>query len=142
MIIKKVKPLFDYIVTTMDKYEDDVMINNALIDSNKSKGMLKEIQKVVAVGNAASSYIKEGDLVAINPTRFAVPKRNKDSWVNDIEGNNPVLTYRFDTIEIDNQDYLFLQTRDIKYIVEEYSTEDESESTKKSIILPENKIIV
>lgn len=142
MIIKKVKPLFDYIVTTMDKYEDDVMINNALIDSNKSKGMLKEIQKVVAVGNAASSYIKEGDLVAINPTRFAVHKRSKDSLVNDIEGNNPVLTYRFDTIEIDNQDYLFLQTRDIKYIVEEYSTEDESESTKKSIILPENKIIV
>lgn len=142
MIIKKIKPLFDYIVTTMDKYEDDVMINNALIDSNKSKGMLKEIQKVVAVGNAASSYIKEGDLVAINPTRFAVYKRSKDSLVNDIEGNNPVLTYRFDTIEIDNQDYLFLQTRDIKYIVEEYSTEDESNKTKKSIILPENKIIV
>lgn len=142
MIIKKIKPLFDYIVTTMDKYEDDVMINDALIDSNKSKGMLKEIQKVVAVGNAASSYIKEGDLVAINPTRFAVYKRSKDSLVNDIEGNNPVLTYRFDTIEIDNQDYLFLQTRDIKYIVEEYSTEDESNKTKKSIILPENKIIV
>ena len=142
MIIKKIKPLFDYIVTTMDKYEDDVMINDALIDSNKSKGMLKEIQKVVAVGNAASSYIKEGDLVAINPTRFPVYKRSKDSLVNDIEGNNPVLTYRFDTIEIDNQDYLFLQTRDIKYIVEEYSTEDESNKTKKSIILPENKIIV
>ena len=39
--IKKIKPMFTALVTTMDTYEEDETIGN-LIDSSRRKGTLKE----------------------------------------------------------------------------------------------------
>lgn len=40
--IKKLRPMFTNIVTTMNLYEDDMTTKSGLIDASKQKGALKE----------------------------------------------------------------------------------------------------
>jgi hypothetical protein len=134
--VKKIKPMFTAIVTTMDKYEKPVMING-LIDTSREVGSIKEYQKVLAVGTSVTS-IKIGDLVCVNPSRYAVRKFDENSIKNDIM-YNPVTTYNFNVIDIDGEKCLLLQDRDIDFIIEEYEEEQEIES---SIIQPKNDIII
>lgn len=134
--VKKIKPMFTAIVTTMDKYEKPVMING-LIDTSREVGSIKEYQKVLAVGTSVTS-IKVGDLVCVNPSRYAVRKFDENSIKNDIM-YNPVTTYNFNVIDIDGEKCLLLQDRDIDFIIEEYEEEQEIES---SIIQPKNDIII
>ena len=49
--VKKIKPMFTALITTMDKYEHDKHTNIGLIDSAKQQGTLKEYQKGLAVGD-------------------------------------------------------------------------------------------
>ena len=135
--IKKIKPLFTALVTTADIYENDASDNGVLI--TKQKGTLKEYQTVLAVGSTVRD-IKVGDLVSINPERFAVHKRDKNSLANDIEGGNPVLEYRFDIRELDGKPVLFLQDRDIEFVIEDYEPEEEKKPSP--LIVPNNEIIV
>ena len=59
MKIKKIKPLFNSLITTMDKYEEDVT-NNGIIDTKRQEGSLKEYQTVIAVGTTVRD-IKVGN---------------------------------------------------------------------------------
>ena len=70
IVIKKLKPMFTSIVTTMDKYDDDILVDG-LIDGTRKKGTIKEYQRVLAVGTVVQG-IKEGDLVCINPQRYGI----------------------------------------------------------------------
>ena len=92
----------------------------------------------MAVGSSVRD-IKVGDLVSINPTRFAVHKRDKNSLANDIEGGNPVLEYKFDIRIIDDKPVLLLQDRDIEFVIENWEPVEE----KKSVIIqpPKPEII-
>lgn len=133
--IKKIKPMFTALITTMDKYEKDVVIGN-LIDVSKREGSLKEYQKVLAVGNSVRD-IKVGDLVCVNPTRFAVKKHQEGSLKDGIITDNPTITYNFDVVEMDGKQCLLLQDRDINFIIEEY--EEVPEPTSSHLIMPEEK---
>ena len=54
--------------------------------------------------------------------------------------DNPVITYNFDTVEMDGKQCLLLQDRDIEYIIEDY---EEVPDPAPSVIEPvENKLIV
>lgn len=128
----KVKPLFNKIITTMDTYEED-QVSNGIIDTRKTKGSLKEYQTVVAVGTTVHN-IKEGDIVSINPTRYAVMKHNEKSMKNGIIGDNMVMGYKFNTITINDKEHLMLCDQDIDFIVEE--CEDVEDST---VIVEQNK---
>ncbi len=121
----KVKPLFNKIITTMDTYEED-QVSKGVIDTRKTKGSLKEYQTVVAVGTTVHN-IKEGDIVSINPTRYAVMKHNEKSIKNGIIGDNMVMGYKFNTITINDKEHLMLDDQDIDFIIEEY--EDVEDST-------------
>ena len=136
--VKKIKPMFTALITTMDLYEVDGVTKGGLIDSTKQKGTVKEYQKVVAVGDSVRS-IKVGDLVCIDATRFAVRKHKDNSIKTDIEGGNPVLEYRFDIVEMDGKNYMLLQDRDIQFIIDEY---EEIEEPKKSSLVQPPAIIV
>ena len=57
--VKKIKPMFTALITTMDKYEKDVKIGG-LIDTARQQGGLKEYQKVLAVGSSVRN-IKVGN---------------------------------------------------------------------------------
>lgn len=115
--IKKIKPLFNMIITTCDKYNSDVRLAGTnLIDSSKSNAV-KEYQKVLAVGPAVRG-IQEGDVVFINPNRYKVVKHKEGSLEDGIIKDNPVIGYRFETIEVDGQECLVLFDNDIKFVAE------------------------
>lgn len=116
-VIKKVKPLFTSLVTTCNKVDNVFIKGTNIIDSTKDTDTIDEIQEVVSVGDMVRG-IQVGDLVKINPTRFAVKKHQPTSMKDGVIGDNPVLTYNFNIIEIDDKSYLYLQDRDIDYVVE------------------------
>lgn len=130
--VKKIRPLYTSIVTTMDKYEEDEY-NGSLIDSTKTKGTLKEYQKVIAVGDLVKN-IQVGDLVCINPSRYAVKKHKEGSLKDGVVTDNPVITYNFNVVELNGVPHLLLSDRDIEFVVEDY---DET-----SIIMPEEKKLI
>lgn len=134
--VTKIKPLFDHLLITADRFEKD-MVHNGVILANK--GDLKLWQTVVAVGSVVRD-IKVGDKVMINPNDFAVKKYNKNSVQNDLD-NNPVLTYNFPFETVDDEkgnpkDYLYISDRNVKYVFEGIEKDD-------SLILPgKTKLIV
>lgn len=137
--VKKIKPLFTAIITTMEKYEEDVRTASGLIDTTKQQGGLKEYQTVLAIGDSVRT-IKVGDLVCVNPTRFAVKKHQAGSLKDGIVTDNPVVTYNFDVVEMDGKQCLLLQDRDIDFVIEEY--EEIPDPIPSTIIQPEKKLII
>lgn len=129
--IKKIRPMFTSLITTMDKYEQDKLTDGGLIDTSKQQGTLKEYQIVLAVGDSVRG-IKVGDLVCVNPARFAVRKHDKGSMRDGIITDNPVVTYNFDVVEMDDKQCLLLQDRDIEYVIEDY--EEIPDPTPSSLI--------
>lgn len=131
--IKKIKPLFNYLITTMDKYEEDGKSGDLII---KQAGTLKEYQHVIAVGPMVKE-IKEGDLVMIDPTRYAVKKHQEGSLKDGVITDNPIVGYNFRTVEIEEEDYLLLTDSDIRYIVEDYE-----EETPALITIPKQELVL
>lgn len=131
--------MFNRIITTMDTYEEDQK-NGTVIDSRKMKGSIKEYQTVVAVGDTVRG-IKEGDVVCINPIRYAVMKHNDKSLQSGVIGDNPVVGYKFNTITIDGKEHLFLYDQDIDFIALE--SEEVKDVAGPTVIMPDKpKIIV
>ena len=133
--IKKVKPLFNNIITTGNKFEKDVVEKGVI---TAKKGDLKLWQKVLAVGSVVRD-IKVGDMVMINPKGYEERKYDKNSLQNDMD-NNPVLRYSFNWITIDDdkgnpQNCLFLFDRDILYVFE-------GEEKAESIIMPDKQKLI
>ena len=129
--------MFTALITTMDKYEQD-MTTGGLINVTKMQGGLKEYQTVLAVGGSVRD-IKVGDLVCVNPTRFAVKKHQEGSLKDGVISDNPVTTYNFDVVEMDGKQCLLLQDRDIDFIIEEW---EEIPDNPSPIIQPEKKKLI
>lgn len=136
--VKSIKPLFTSLITTMDKYEQDKITDGGLIDASKQQGTLKEYQTVLAVGDSVRN-IKVGDLVCVNPARFAVRKHEKGSMRDGVITDNPVVGYNFDIVEMDGKNCLLLQDRDIEFIIEDF--EEVPDSIPPSLIQPDNTLV-
>ena len=136
--VKKIKPMFTALITTMDKYEKDVKIGG-LIDTTRQQGGLKEYQKVLAVGSSVRD-IKVDDIVCVNPARFAVRKHQAGSLKDGVVTDNPVTTYNFDVVEMDGKQCLLLQDRDIDFIIEEW--EDVPDPAPSPLINPAEKKLI
>lgn len=136
--IKKIKPMFTAIVTTMDKYDSN-SLKGGIIDISRIQGSVKEYQTVLAVGNSVRD-VKVGDVVCINPTRFAVKEHKEGSLKDGVITDNPTVRYNFDVIEIDDKPCLLLQDRDIDFIIEEY--EELPDIISCDIIKPEEKKLI
>lgn len=126
----------NYLVTTKEEYTDDDIRKGGLI--TKVRGSLKEYQKVVAIGPMVRN-IQVGDLVCINPKRYAKRKYQEGSLKDGVIAENPVVSYNFNVIELDHVSHLLLTDQDIDFVIEE--SEDE-EVQENPIIIPERKIIV
>ena len=133
--IKKIKPMFTTIVTTMDKYEEYSITKGGIIDGSKAVGSLKEYQTVIAVGSTVRD-IAVGDVVWVNPKRFAKPKHTPGSLKDGVITDNVTESYTFDVIKLDGKDCLLLQDRDIEFVVEEY---DETEEAPPSQLIHPQK---
>ena len=121
MKVKKVKPLFDHIITTMDRYTISQDSLTGVIDVKTANNAVKEYQTVVEVGPAVKD-IKVGDIVCINPRNYARPTHNK-KWSGLSEDNikdQVIVKYDFPVITISDEDYMLLYERDIDFIVEDW----------------------
>lgn len=139
MVVKKIRPMFTKILVTMNKYEEDQKAG-PLINTLKMAGTVKDYQTVIAVGNN-SAGLKEGDVVVIDPTRYAVMKHEKGSLKDGVIEDNPVIGYNFPVININGKDCMLLDTSDVSYVIEEYENDTpESRAAKAGIYTPGNKI--
>lgn len=129
--IKKVKPMFNAIITTMNRYEDDDDSDTLI---KNTSGSLKEYQTVVAVGGNVRD-IKVGDVVQIDPSRYAQKQHREDSLKNGVVSDNPVMSYNFKTVLIDGEQCLLLYDSDISYIIEEYEEVNEPSTTSQELEL-------
>lgn len=136
--IKKLKPMFNHLITTMEKYEEDV-ITGGIIDTNKQKGSVKEYQKVVAVGSFVKE-IKVGDMVLINPKNYRILKHEKGSLKDGVVTDNPVVGYNIPIVEINGESFMHLNDNDIEYVIEDY--EEVVDPKPSTIITPPTDIIV
>ena len=134
--IKKIRPMANYLVTTKEEYTEDDVKKGGLI--TKMIGSLKEYQKVVAIGPMVRG-IQVGDIVCINPKRYAKYKHQPGSLKDGVITDNPVVAYNFNVIELDHIPHLLLTDQDIDFIIEE---SEEEEVKEAPIIVPKKKIIV
>lgn len=137
--IKRIQPMANYLVTTKHEYTEEDIKKEGLI-SSKIVGSLKEYQTVIAVGPMVRN-IKEGDLVCINPRRYAMKKYQEGSLKDGVIQENPVIKYNFNVIELDHVDHLLLTDQDIDFVILE-SVEEEPPTPKQKLIVPNKKIIV
>lgn len=131
--------MFTALITTMDKYEADMVEGGLITDLNKRQGGLKEYQRVLAIGSSVRD-IKVGDLVCVNPTRFAVKQHQAGSLKDGVVTDNPTIKYNFDVVEMDGKQCLLLQDRDIDFIIEEY--EEVPDPAPSPLIKPEEKRLI
>lgn len=132
--IKKIKPLFNMLVTTCNKYDANIKIAGTdLLDSTKAD-TIKEYQTVIAVGPSVRG-IEVGDVVFINPARYIVRKHQEGSLKDGVITDNPVIGYKFETVEVDGEVLLLLFDNDIKFTatIEEFNE-------NPTIVLPDNKL--
>lgn len=135
--VKKIKPLFNRLLVTMNKYTEDVKKNGFI---NIQAGTLKEYQTVISVGSTVRD-IKEGDVVLINPARYAVRKHQEGSLKDGVVTDNPVTSYNFNLVEIEEETYILLYDQDIDYIIEDYEQLEDTKGDNK-IVVPSKEIIV
>ena len=121
MIIKAIKPMFTAVVTTMDKYTADDFKGKLITNLNEVNGAVKEYQTVVAVGTQVRD-IAVGDIVKINPMRYAVRKYAEDSVKKDLLGQK-IEGFNFPEVELNGIPHLYLQQNDIEYVVTEWEDE-------------------
>lgn len=124
--------MFNGIITTMEKYEEDVVDNGVI---TRHKGAIKEFQKVVAIGNQVRE-VKVGDLIKIDPDAYKVLKHKEGSLKDGVIEDNVVIGYNFKTVKIDGINHLYIYDRDVEYIISDYEEMDTS-----GIIKPNKGII-
>lgn len=122
--IKKIKPMANRVLTTCALYNEAVE-NNGIIDSSKEEGSIREYQKVIACGPTVRD-VKVGDLVVINPTRYAKMKHKEGSLKDGVITDNPVVSYDFPILLVNDTPCLYIYDSDVDFVIKEYEEVDAS----------------
>lgn len=133
--ITKVKPRHTTVLTTGDKYEEDLKMGGVII---ANKGSLKPYQTVLAIGSMVRD-IEVGDRVMVDYTAYEVKRYDKNSIQNDMD-NNKTIRLELPWVTItdekgENHDNLMLDERDIKFVFE-------GEEKNESIIVPDKPKLI
>ena len=119
--LKKITPTFNHILTTKNLRDHDEYDKGVL---RFPAGSTKEWQTVIAVGPTVKNC-KEGDLIMVDPTRYAIMKHQDGSLKDGIVADNPVVAYNIPIIMMDDKEYMYLFDTDIQFVINEYEeTED------------------
>lgn len=119
MKIRRIRPMFNRIVTTMDTYAEDKKVNGII---QAFKGSLKECQTVLETGPTVRD-IKPGDMVHVDLTRYMSIQHKDKSLRNDIIGDAVKVSYNLNTIEMEDGTFLLLYDQDVDYIIESWDAE-------------------
>lgn len=122
--IKKIKPIFNQVITTRNMYSGNETTASGVL-LGKTSSTIKEWQTVLAVGPAVKG-IEVGDIVYINPKRYAVVqhKNGRLDKVNNIQQDNMHVSYAipsrpiYDREDGSCRDVLILFDNDIELVVE------------------------
>ena len=121
------RPLFTGVIVTATKYVGDVKTaGGLLLDTTRMDGGLNPYQTIVAVGNMCKDILHEGDVVKINFKRYAKAKHTPGA-IDEAENkqfDNMSITYEIPMVVIDGQEYLFIQSNDIEYVVDDYDVDE------------------
>jgi hypothetical protein len=120
LVLKKIKPLGDSVITTGERY-DQVYTDGGLLDPSKS-GQFKEYQVVLfAAESAVARGIKPGDTVYVNFYNYARPvQKRMNSVQHEMEEHyNQELVFHIPVLDIDKKECLDLRVNDIKFVIEE-----------------------
>ncbi len=125
--IKKVRPLFTGVITTAKRYVgmQSAKKGSLILDTRKMDGSMNPYQIVYSVGGTVRD-IKEGDVVKINFARYAKAKHTPGAIdeAENVQSDNLGWTYEIPVIIINDIEYLFIQDRDIEYVVEDYDVDE------------------
>ena len=122
--IKKIKPMFNRVLTTCDLYTEDLM-TDGIIDSTKVEGAIKEYQTVIACGPTVKC-VKPGDVVVINPTRYQVMKHKEGTLNDGVIQDNAVLSYNFPIMVVNDTPCLYIYDSDIEFAIKEFEMVNEA----------------
>ena len=122
--IKKIKPMFNRVLTTCDLYTEDLM-TDGIIDSTKVEGAIKEYQTVIACGPMVKC-VKPGDVVVINPTRYQVMKHKEGTLNDGVIQDNAVLSYNFPIMVVNDAPCLYIYDSDIEFAIKEFEMVNEA----------------
>lgn len=131
IIITKLSPRYTTVITTLDCYEEDVVLDGVIVSP---RGALKLYQKVISVGDSVRG-IKEGDLVLLDLKNYKEKKYRDDSVKGDIEKMEEIEVYNFPKIFIAGQIYGKFQDRDIEGVIESYEEVEVQTSTSSNKLL-------
>lgn len=119
IVLKKIQPRFTEVLVTCNKYTGQEKVGDSdIIDPNKAKEMVKEYQTVISVGSMVHD-IKPGDIVVINPMKYAKFKQVKqNSLRQDIESYQKELVgFDFPILEVNKEEVMLLDSNDIRFVV-------------------------
>ena len=122
--IKKIKPMFNRVLTTCDLYTEDLM-TDGIIDSTKVEGAIKEYQTVIACGPTVKC-VKPGDVVVINPTRYQVMKHKEGTLNDGVIQDNAVFSYNFPIMVVNDAPCLYIYDSDIEFAIKEFEMVNEA----------------
>jgi uncharacterized protein YeeX (DUF496 family) len=125
--IKKFKPQFTTVITTLNVYEEDLIQDGVVV---APKGTLKLYQTVIATGPSVRE-IKEGDLVLLNLQDYVKKKYKNNSIKEDISEMETEYIYDFPKMVIDGKLLGKFQDRDIDGVIAEFE-EEEVENKKQN----------
>lgn len=133
--IKDIKPRYTQVLTTGDKYDEDMKSGGVIV---AYKDSLKLYQKVIAVGNMVKD-IEPGDTVMLDYSAYEVKRYDKNSLQNDLD-NNKTIRLELPWVTMDDesgnpQSYLLMDDRDIKF-------KCSVEETNESIIVPDTPKLI
>lgn len=124
--VKAVRPLFTGVITTAKKFVGDQATKkgSVIVDTRKMDGTLNYYQTVVSVGSTVRD-LKEGDIVKINFSRYAKAKHTPGAIdeAQNKQFDNLGWDYEIPIIIIEDIEYLFIQDRDIEYVVTDYEVD-------------------
>ena len=109
-------------------YENGILV--------RQNGKTKEWQRVVAVGPTVKTC-KPGDMVMIDPSRYAKMKHQEGSLKDGVVADNMAVAYNIPIITIDDAEYMYLYDTDVQFIMDEFTEEPDLPPLyvgKKSII--------
>lgn len=117
--IKKIRPLYNAIITTANKYEEDAKDNGLII---ATKGSYKLYQTVVAIGHDVRN-IQVGDLIQINPMRYLKGNAREAELTNAGDlAKKMAKDFKPETIVMDGIEYMCLYNSDASFVIEDYES--------------------
>lgn len=138
---KAISALFNYVITTADKYESSS--SGLELDFNKISGAMMPHQTVISVGPTVKG-IAVGDIVKINPRRYYyVEQRSLGVNADNVEEHEAMLKAKWPTINVNGRTLLKIGDNDIDYVVTDYDDLDSPiVDTRPSVIMPQSNIII